>query len=129
MFTTALTFLFLVNCFSRAISLLYERNVFLLTSIFSCRTISEAFDLNSNYWIGLSDQASEHTYRWVNGNIANADDDSLWYPGYPTSSNYGSYDCCTAYLHIDYSYAFLAWDTPCATHYYSICEKLVETHF
>ena len=89
-----------------------------------CRTITRAFALNAGHWIGLNDQANENDFRWVNGNQANSDDDSLWYPTYPRN-NGGSDDCCRAYFSDTRFYAYRAWNVRCSSPLQSICEKLV----
>ena len=79
-----------------------------------------------HYWIGLSDSASEGTWRWLNGNRANPDDGSLWHPGYPlTGSSGNDADCALAYfLHRGNSGLFV-WDRPCSNNLPALCEKPV----
>ena len=89
-----------------------------------CRTITRAFDLDWYYWIGLNDQARESDFRWVNGNGANSDDDSLFAADRPLS-NAESFDCFYAFFSNTRWHAYRAWDTSCSNRYRSICEKLI----
>ena len=90
-----------------------------------CRTITRAFGLDYNYWIGLSDQVNEGNFSWVNGYYANLNDYSLWYPGHPNTYDNNALDCCWAYFsgRDIYTYVFLAFDIHCSSSHQSICEK------
>ena len=79
------------------------------------------------YWIGLSDSASEGTWIWLNGNRANPDDGSLWYPGTPlTGSSGNNADCAAASFGpgsvVD---GLFVWDLPCSNNPRALCEKPV----
>ena len=82
--------------------------------------------MNDWYWIGLSDSASEGTWRWLNGNRANTDDDSLWAPGTPrTGSSGNNRDCAFAVFgpgRIDGSFVC---DDSCGSNHKALCEKPV----
>jgi len=70
-------------------------------------------------WIGLSDQAREGNFVWVNGEQASYNDDSLWYPGQPNNSG----DCCSTLFGLARVASF---DEPCYyTGFPAICEKPV----
>ena len=78
-----------------------------------------------HYWIGLSDSASEGTWRWLNGNRANPDDGSLWAPVRPlTGSSGNNRDCAQAFFSSGYSGLFV-WDEPCSANFQALCEKPV----
>ena len=54
------------------------------------RLLSHALSLSGRIWIGLSDEETEGTWRWLNGNFASVDNTTLWIPGQPdelTSQN------------------------------------------
>ena len=81
---------------------------------------------DDHYWIGLSDSASEGTWRWLNGNRANPDDGSLWLPGYPlTGSSGNNFDCAQAYFYQRSVHGIFVWDAPCSRNYRALCEKPV----
>ena len=78
-----------------------------------------------DYWIGLSDSASEGTWLWLNGNRANPDDGSLWGPSRPqTGSSGNDRDCAAAFFQRGSS-GLLVWDDPCRYGYRALCEKPV----
>ena len=78
------------------------------------------------YWIGLSDSASEGTWRWLNGNRANLDDGSLWHPGYPlTSSTGNNIDCAVAFFGHRSGGELFVWDDRCSNNAQALCEKPV----
>ena len=78
------------------------------------------------YWIGLSDSASEGTWRWLNGNRANPDDGSLWRPGYPrTGSSGNDFDCALAYFRPGDGSGLFVYDDPCSANHRALCEKPV----
>ena len=78
-----------------------------------------------NYWIGLSDSASEGTWRWLNGNRANPDDGSLWRPGHPrTGSSGNNVDCAFAYFYRN-GEGLSVLDEPCSHNIRALCEKPV----
>ena len=78
------------------------------------------------YWIGLSDSASEGTWRWLNGNRANPDDGSLWLPGYPlTGSSGNNRDCAAAIFGPGVGDGLVVWDVSCGINYLALCEKPV----
>ena len=82
--------------------------------------------MSGYYWIGLSDSASEETWRWLNGNRANPDDGSLWFPGYPLTGSSGNVrDCAVAYFHQRSTHGLFVWDVPCSRNYRALCEKPV----
>ena len=78
-----------------------------------------------SYWIGLSDSVNERTWLWLNGNRANPDDGSLWYPSYPlTGSTGNSFDC--AYAHFGaHAGGISVFDQPCSYRFLALCEKPV----
>ena len=79
-----------------------------------------------DYWIGLSDSASEGTWRWLNGNRANPDDGSLWLPGTPrTGSSGNDRDCAIAFFGPGLFEEFFVWDVPCSEIGRALCEKPV----
>ena len=94
-----------------------------------CRTITRALGLSNYYWIGLSDQAREGDWRWVNGYRSNTDDSSLWNSGRPTtSSSSATLDCARSYFRSSSnspSQSFFIYDVGCTATYSSICEKLI----
>ena len=78
------------------------------------------------YWIGLSDSASEGTWRWLNGNRASLDDGSLWNPGRPvTGSDANNIDCTAADFHYRSVGGLLVWDDSCSNNRRALCEKPV----
>ena len=78
------------------------------------------------YWIGLSDSASEGTWRWLNGNRANPGDGSLWYPGHPqTGSSGNDRDCTGADFRPGAGDGLFVWDVPCSLNGLALCEKPV----
>ena len=78
------------------------------------------------YWIGLSDSASEGTWVWLNGNRANPDDGSLWYPGRPyTGSRGNNNDCVLAYFRPGSIGGLFVGDDSCSNNRRALCEKLV----
>ena len=79
------------------------------------------------YWIGLSDSASEGTWLWLNGNRANPDDGSLWYPGRPRTGSIGNnFDCVVAPFHPgSLDDGLFVWDFPCSNNRRAVCEKPV----
>ena len=82
--------------------------------------------MSDAYWIGLSDSASEGTWRWLNGNRANLGDGSLWFPGYPRTGSLGNNnDCALAYFHSSFDGGLLAWDEQCGVNNLALCEKPV----
>ena len=83
--------------------------------------------MSGDYWIGLSDSASEGTWLWLNGNRANPDDGSLWFPGHPRTGSSGSnYDCAAAYFGPGGNDGRLfVWDRPCSWPRQAVCEKPV----
>ena len=82
--------------------------------------------MRGGYWIGLSDSASEGTWLWLNGNRANPDDGSLWYPGDPlTGSSGNDYDCAHAIFHPGDSDGLFVGDRPCSWDFPALCEKPV----
>ena len=82
--------------------------------------------MGGNYWIGLSDSASEGTWRWLNGNRANPDDGSLWHPGRPyTGSGGNNADCAVADFISGSSYGLFVYDEPCSNNHPALCEKPV----
>ena len=82
--------------------------------------------MSGNYWIGLSDSASEGTWRWLNNNRANPDDGSLWLPGHPrTGSSGNNRDCAQAYFHHRNDEGLFVWDRPCSHNHQALCEKPV----
>ena len=82
--------------------------------------------MSGDYWIGLSDSASEGTWVWLNGNRANPDDGSLWYPGPPlTGSSGNNRDCALASFRPGRFGGLFLGDDPCSDIYRSLCEKLV----
>ena len=82
--------------------------------------------MNGIYWIGLSDSASEGTWRWFNGNRANPDDGSLWYPGRPrTGSSGNNADCANAVFGPGRFDGLFVYDVPCSNNRLALCEKPV----
>ena len=82
--------------------------------------------MSGYYWIGLSDSASEGTWRWLNGNRANPDDGSLWLPGRPyTGSSGNNKDCVIAYFRPGGGEGLFVWDGLCSNNNRALCEKPV----
>ena len=80
--------------------------------------------MSFDYWIGLSDSASEGTWLWLNGNRANPDDGSLWASGRPyTGSSGNNYDCALADFRPGSE--LFVYDAPCSFIYLALCEKPV----
>ena len=78
------------------------------------------------YWIGLSDSAREGRWRWLNGNRANPDDGSLWYPNRPqTGSGGNDADCAFADFGPGRFGGSFVWDVPCSFDRVALCEKPV----
>ena len=78
------------------------------------------------YWSGLSDSASEGTWRWLNGNRANPDDGSLWFPGRPsTGSGANNIDCAAADFRHRSVDGLFVWDDSCSHNRQALCEKPV----
>ena len=78
------------------------------------------------YWIGLSDSASEGTWVWLNGNRANPDDGSLWFPGHPLTGSIGNnQDCVFAFFGQRNTHGLFVWDVLCSFNYRALCEKPV----
>ena len=92
-----------------------------------CRLLWRGLSLSGVwYWIGLSDSASEGTWRWLNSNRANPDDGSLWYPGYPrTGSSGNDRDCALAAFQHRFSEGLFVCDVPCRDNHRALCEKPV----
>ena len=82
--------------------------------------------MSDYYWIGLSDSASEGTWRWLNGNRANPNDGSLWLPGRPlTGSSGNNYDCAAVAFYQRDTHGLFVYDVPCSSNYGAMCEKPV----
>ena len=82
--------------------------------------------MSGYYWIGLSDSASEGTWRWLNGNRANPDDGSLWLPSRPlTGSSANNYDCAFAIFEPGRFGGLVVYDDSCSSNYRALCEKPV----
>ena len=82
--------------------------------------------MSSNYWIGLSDSANEGTWLWLNGNLANPDDGSIWRPSYPrTGSSENEHDCAVAYFHNNDGGGLFFFDFSCSCNYAALSEKPV----
>ena len=82
--------------------------------------------MSNRYWIGLSDSASEGTWRWLNGNRANPDDGSLWLLGRPlTGSSGNNRECVIADFRPGSGGGLFVWDDPCSFNHGALCEKPV----
>ena len=78
-----------------------------------------------HHWIGLSDSASEGTWRWLNGNRANPNDGSLWFPGHPRTGSSGNDADCAIALFRNIDSGLFVWDHPCSHNLPALCEKPV----
>ena len=83
------------------------------------RHLSQALSLSGRIWIGLSDEETEGTWRWLNGNLASRDNAALWIPGQPDGSP--NQDC--AMLDSFNDGVYLVRDLECPSRYPALCEK------
>ena len=83
--------------------------VFLL----KCRDIAKV--INGDYWVGLTDEAKEGEWRWVNGELAMRNQTS-WRNGEPNNAK--NNENCGLF----YSSDALINDVPCSLGFSGICE-------
>merc|ERR1712236_66261 len=72
---------------------------------------------DANYWIGLTDEATEGTWKWSESGIVASW--THWHSGEPDSYN-GNEDC--AAMINAYSYAWI--DDSCDKHFHPLCEAV-----
>jgi len=76
--------------------------------------------LDAWYWVGLTDQAAEGTFVWLNGNIQASTELSMWHPQDPEDDGP---DCVIIVLIPARDYTFRLRDVPCDHQMLGLCEK------
>ena len=84
------------------------------------RSIIHALSLPTRVWVGGSDEETEGTWKWVNGDIA-TDEQLVWRFGQPNNSN--DEDCLE--MRPDSSYMGRSNDGKCHLAHIGLCEKSV----
>ena len=89
------------------------------------RTIARAVGRSGFFhYIGLSDEATEGDWRWVNGHQAKLEDVTLWRVGEPNGGR--RQNCAVVHFHDSSGISgFLVFDQGCSFGRYAVCEKLI----
>ena len=86
------------------------------------KTLSQNLSINSYFWIGVNDIASEGDLVWVNGERASSSE-LIWKSGQPDQGR--NANCVIVSGNPPFSNFGLAYDDPCAALRHGLCEKQI----